>query len=46
MPQDWGMRVDKLGDDAGFVLSLVTIVLLFFVIPRQRLPKAAQNSQN
>jgi hypothetical protein len=29
MPQDWGMRWDKLGDDAGFVLSLVTIVFLF-----------------
>ena len=45
MPQDWGMRWDKLGDDAVFVLSLVTIVLLFFVIPRQGLP-VAKNSQN
>ena len=45
MPQDWGMRWDKLGDDAVFVLSLVTIVLLFFVIPRQGLP-VAENSQN
>jgi hypothetical protein len=34
LPQGW-MRADKLGDDAGFVLSLVTIVLLFFVVPRQ-----------
>jgi hypothetical protein len=29
LPQGW-MRVDKLGDDAIFVLSLVTVVLLFF----------------
>ena len=39
LPQGW-MRVDKLGDDAGFVLSLVTIVLLFF--PRRE-PIAKQN---
>ena len=45
MPQDWGMRWDKLGDDAGFVLSLVTIALLFFVVPRQG-PKVVQNSHN
>ena len=29
LPQGW-MRVDKLADDATFVLSLVTVVLLFF----------------
>lgn len=29
LPQGW-MRVDKLGDDAMFVLCLVTVVLLFF----------------
>jgi hypothetical protein len=29
VPYGW-MRVDKLGDDATFVFSLVTIVLLFF----------------
>jgi hypothetical protein len=45
VPQGW-MRVDKLGDDAAFVFSLVTIVLLFFVVPRQRLPAIAKNSQN
>jgi peptidoglycan/LPS O-acetylase OafA/YrhL len=42
LPQDW-MRADKWGDDAGFVLSLATIVLLFFVVPRKALP---QNSHN
>jgi uncharacterized membrane protein len=34
MPQDWGMRWDKSGDDAAFVLSLITAVLLLF--PRAR----------
>src|SRR5262249_3057899 len=29
LPQGW-MRVDKLADDATFVLSVVTVVLLFF----------------
>jgi len=29
LPQGW-MRVDKLADDATFVLSLVTVALLFF----------------
>jgi hypothetical protein len=33
LPQGW-MRVDKLGDDGVFLLSLMTVVLLFFVIPR------------
>ena len=29
LPQGW-MRMDKLADDATFVLSFVTVVLLFF----------------
>lgn len=29
LPQGW-MRVDKLADDATFVLSIVTVALLFF----------------
>ena len=34
LPQGW-MRVDKLGDDAIFVLSVVTVAVLFF---RRRVP--------
>ena len=39
LPQGW-MRVDKLADDGVFLLSLMTVVLLFFCHPT----RASENS--
>lgn len=44
LPQGW-MRADKWGDDAVFIFSLATIVLLIFVVPRQGI-STTKNPQN